>query len=302
MCKESIWMGVHKDTGTSSCLYLWAPTCCVRDGDSRPAEAIYFVPPACTTCTKPSVNTYCDRAYPTCGRCRRTGSPCVFGKHWTQLRPPSTITTTEPARQESIAQSNGVNGTVQGPDQENGERRYSAAQKGKGRASENGVNKFEEDNGRGKRVKKKRRLSATGEVDPESLNADGTVIKKRKQAKASISTSTGTSHQHQHQQLHQVPLEGPLSPEDQAYFDRIEENGKKPRLSEMRATCPVWSTTRKGLQAAAEYLRNPSKTAGASVEIGVGGVARGVILEGVPPSSRCFWGVQEDAGTIMVPM
>lgn len=60
-------------------------------------------------------------------------------------------------------------------------------------------------------------------------------------------------------------------------------------LSDMRLPCPVWSNTRKALQSAVEYLRAPSRTGGASVDIGPGGMARGVILEGKAPTDLDMW-------------
>lgn len=274
-----------------------------------------------------------------CNRCKKVGRTCILGSSWAALRPPTdtpsssppVTSTTHPNGQTDLNRSTmGFVSERDRPAVDKGksreslsstshskapqtndvpisqtledaaganlaERRLSAEEKGKGRATEiQGdtpaiTNGFEEDIGRGKRVKKKRRLSATGEIDPQSVNDRGTVVKRRKQAAAAS--------------ISQPPeMEGPLSVEDQRYFARIKDNETRPRLSEMKGTCPVWSTTRRGLQAGTEYLRNPSRTAGASVEIGVGGVARGLILEGLTASTRHFWGVQGDAGTLVVPM
>jgi hypothetical protein len=94
----------------------------------------------------------------------------------------------------------------------------------------------------------------------------------------------------------------PLSHADQAFADRMEVNRNKIPLGNMKGPCPVWSNTRKGLQSALEYMRNPTKTGGASVDISPGGMARGVILEGQSPSEIMYWGNEENAGTLMLPM
>ncbi len=62
----------------------------------------------------------------------------------------------------------------------------------------------------------------------------------------------------------------------------------------MSGQCSLWAVTRRALQGAAEYLRNPVMTDGASVEIGEGGIARGVILEGQEPEPKGYWGGAED--------
>jgi hypothetical protein len=96
---------------------------------------------------------------------------------------------------------------------------------------------------------------------------------------------------------------GNLSPTDKAFAERVEANNRKPVLGRnIKGLCPVWSNTRRGLQSALEYMRNPVKTAGASVDISPGGMARGVILEGQTPSDLAYWGEKEEGGTLILPM
>jgi hypothetical protein len=96
---------------------------------------------------------------------------------------------------------------------------------------------------------------------------------------------------------------GNLSPTDKAFAERVEANNRKPVLGRnIKGLCPVWSNTRRGLQSALEYMRNPIKTAGASVDISPGGMARGIILEGQTPSDLAYWGENEEGGTLILPM
>jgi hypothetical protein len=146
------------------------------------------------------------------------------------------------------------------------------------------------DGGRGKRTKKKRRLSAGEEIDPDTIDDDGHILLPRKKSHARPSLP--------------VPPPAPVveaksTSEDQAYFDRIEKNNRKPNLKNMRAACPAWATTRRALQSGAEYFRNPKKIEGGSVEVGVGGVARGVIFEGRSVGGGNYWGVKGAAGTMV---
>jgi len=205
--------------------------------------------------------------------------------------PPPLYLSSSPANQENAS------GTSRPQDEEGigsgryGERRLSATEKGKGRASDlsmdpdsSGFLQFEDASSRSKRVRKKRRLSAAGEIDPNDLNDDGSLAKKpRPKPNGHV------------QEL-------PLTAGDRAYFARIEQTALRPPLSDMKGPCPVWAKTRHALQSAAEYLRQPVKTVGASVGIGAGGVARGVILEGQAPGQGVFWGRGKQAGTIVTSM
>lgn len=95
----------------------------------------------------------------------------------------------------------------------------------------------------------------------------------------------------------------PLSQIDQDFEERVKVNSAKPVLGrDIKGRCPVWANTRRGLQSALEYMRNPIKTAGASVDISPGGMARGIILEGETPSALAFWGKGEEGGTLILPM
>jgi hypothetical protein len=141
--------------------------------------------------------------------------------------------------------------------------------------------------GRGKRIRKARRLGSD-ELDPNNLLPDGTLkrVAKKKPPRTTVPVFTAD--------------EPPMTKDDEAYFARVEANAARPALRDMRGACPVWALKRRDLSAAAEYLRDPKKTEGGSVEIGVGGLARGVILEGVAPGQGTFWGKGAQAGTIVV--
>lgn len=167
-------------------------------------------------------------------------------------------------------------------------------EKGKGRAPEttartNGshdVNGAQhDDSGRGKREKKKRRLSNASDEEAQSKS---TKSNKNNQPAGSAS------------RVESLP---PLSKEDQAYFDRVTANRSRPSLGgRMKGPCPVWSNTRRALLSSVEYMANPVRTIGASVAIGPGGMARGIILEGQAPSDLTYWGKGSTGGTLLLPM
>jgi hypothetical protein len=142
---------------------------------------------------------------------------------------------------------------------------------------------LDDDQGRGKRVKKKRRLSANGEVDPTTVDNDGSPLKSVRRT------------------AHSTYIAQPrdVFAADKAYATRLEANASKRPLDGMRSPCPVWANNRRALQAAVEYFRNPIRTEGGSVEVGTGGLARGVILEGTPPGQGTFWGQGNETGTIV---
>lgn len=154
-----------------------------------------------------------------------------------------------------------------------------------------------EDGGRGKRVKKKRRLSASDEVDPSLLNFDGTGIRKPRAPRAVKSGLPG---------LNAEPIrpeDVPPSRADIAHFDAVAKNDARPELHDMRGFAPVWADRRRALASAVESFRAPQPVPGASVSIGPSGIARGVILEGQPPlEMRTYWGTGERIGTIITSM
>jgi hypothetical protein len=144
----------------------------------------------------------------------------------------------------------------------------------------NGTGSQHDESGRGKREKKKRRLSEASEEGGRSAS--------KSKAKATAS--------------HAEP-EIPLSAEDKAYNERLEINRGRPSLGgKMKAACPVWSNTRRALLSSVDYLTNAVKTGGASVDVGPGKMARGIILEGRAPSDLHYWGRGEQGGTLMLPM
>lgn len=189
--------------------------------------------------------------------------------------------------------------------------RLSASAKGKGRAlseedeeednpresPDNGKDDVEA-TGRGKRVRKKRRLSADGEVDPNDYDDDGLPIPKQRPEPP---RSPPAAPPPRADPIGPLIADPPVSPDDERYHERVEANAKKPPLVKMKGPCPVWAHTRRALQSALGYLRNPVKTVGASVEI-EGGIAKGVILEGEPPGEKHYWGTGPLAGTILTSM
>ena len=174
------------------------------------------------------------------------------------------------------------------------ERRHSTEAKGKGRAVDSDkfveVNLFlasDKTDGRVQRARKKRRLSAADEVDPDDLDEDGSLNTKARREPSNL------------QNGHSKDVS--LNAADRLYFARIYQNSQRLPLRDMKGLCPVWAKTRRALQSAADYLREPVKTIGASVHIGVGGIAQGIILEG-QAGQGTFWGTGEQAGTIVTSM
>jgi hypothetical protein len=161
------------------------------------------------------------------------------------------------------------------------EQRYTPMQKGKGRAPSPPTNGYQPYTSRPMPTDNQRR-------DTPAKSSNGT---------------NGTEESHKSTHVAINPLAKlPLSAIDKAFAERVEANNLKPKLKDMNGPCPVWSNTRKGLQSALDYMRNPVKTAGASVDINPGGMARGVILEGQIPSDLAYWGQGTEGGTLILPM
>ncbi|WWC85264.1 uncharacterized protein L201_000126 [Kwoniella dendrophila CBS 6074] len=284
--KRSVWIGIEKDS----------------------SRAVYFLPPTCLCCKNPAVAQHCDRGWPTCSRCIGRGVTCIPGKAWGMMRPKGkrrnlkaeaskskTDTVQTPSKQ-----TNGMPGPSKSTNTTGTTSSQSTSAKGKGKAPEQlyiappplpdlpsvaretpmeidlTVSPIDQ-----MTSSKKRRLSSTAEADP-----------KRVRRKSNTIRDTNSL----------LPLSSdlPLSKTDREYFSRLEDNARKSPLTDMRGPCPVWAKTRRSLQVAAEYFRNPTSSAGASVEIGAGGIARGVILEGeVMGAQGLFWGQGKDTGIIM---
>nr|XP_019013326.1 uncharacterized protein I206_01392 [Kwoniella pini CBS 10737]OCF52107.1 hypothetical protein I206_01392 [Kwoniella pini CBS 10737] len=277
--KRSVWIGIEKDS----------------------SRAVYFLPPTCQCCKNPAVAQHCDRGWPKCARCVGRGVICIPGKAWGMMRPKgkrrnlkAEAAKTKPFN--DVLQDTS-NGGLPGPSNSpfTGIGRLSSKEKGKAPAhtyipppplpslpDENRATSMSIDQPPSllqSKPQKKRKLSIAVEGDPKRV--------RRKSNRDAVGPLTH-------------PTDLPLTRNDQAYFSRLEDNARKPPLSDMYGPCPVWAKTKSALQSAAEYLREPRSTAGASVEIGVGGVARGVILEGeVKGVQGNFWGSGRDSGTII---
>ncbi|ORY25750.1 hypothetical protein BCR39DRAFT_543219 [Naematelia encephala] len=266
--QSSVWMGVSK----------------------KSSEAVYFVPTTCKTCSSPSVNKFCDRGVPVCGRCKSGGYTCQPGGSWMIMRPRA-------HRKSRKSDINNGHEPEHSPKIE--EKRFSTAEKGKGKVtsfdpSDEDVTRSrdatpEEDGGRGKRVRKKRRLSLTGEVDPETVNDDGIIAKKFR--RKSRPTNDGTEGR-----------QPALTADDKAWQARVQANAAKPPLANLDGNYPIWANTRAALRDATTYLRDPVKTVGGSVEIGTGGIARGVLLEGKADPMWAYWSTDESSRYLCLPL
>jgi hypothetical protein len=219
-------------------------------------EVVFFIPGSCTECLR--LQQHCDRSSPTCGRCRKREATCKL-QNYKHLR---------------------MSGPVRPP-----------PEKGKGRA-----NGEESDEGRGKRVKKKRRLSAADEMDPNTLNFDGTGIRKAR-ARPSKPPALPSS-----RAGYLRPEDVTPTPEDEAYA--VLAAREAPALEDPRGIPPFWAERRLALQGALLNFGDPVRTTGASVGIGRSGVATSIVLDGAPNESveAHFFGTGERAGTILANM
>ncbi|WVF72399.1 hypothetical protein IAT40_007214 [Kwoniella sp. CBS 6097] len=268
--QRSVWMGVEKDS----------------------ARAVYFLPPTCQCCKHPAVAQHCDRGWPNCARCLARGVTCIPGKAWGMMRPKGkrrNLKAEAAKNRAAAAQAStplSTSALVEGP-------RYSAAEKGKARASESQLLPF---------TSSAQQLPVEAQHTAMDLDpASGTshVTKKRRSSTAAENGAKRVRRKSGRDSL--GPLQGdiPLSPADRAYFTRLEVNNHKRPLVDMNGPCPVWAKTRRALQASVEYMRDPKQTAGGRVEIGVGGIARGLILEGDIEAQGLYWGTGEHSGTII---
>jgi len=156
--------------------------------------------------------------------------------------------------------------------------------------------------GRGKRIKKKRRLSAADEIAPSPVKPNAPAKKSR----------PSTAHVVPKKERPDLPAALPLPPQtpqssqtrsQKEYNARLITNRSKPALDQAAlASIPVWADTHRALLVCSEYLNRPSKTHGASVEIGAGGLARGLILEGVAPGYGNYWRTDNSVGSIIINM
>ena len=292
--QASVWMGVASTGEFHSFIHPFASPYLIRkrilaiDAEGL-GRAVYFVPSSCGVCAAPNAGRSCDRGFPRCGQCRQRGIECKPSDKWASVKRSTAASTSAPIypRSDPHHLSNGATSTSASTP-----IGISSSHKGKERASQEAasntalrINDSSPDNGRGKRVKKKRRLSATGEIDPSEVPLNGTIRKSR----PSVPRAP-------------PPPRPTLSASERAYNERVRLNKLKPVLKDMRGGYPMWARTRRSLMTMAEYLRNPIRTDGASVDIGHGEIARGVILEGEAPGRPGFWSQDKWAGTIVASM
>lgn len=254
----------------------------------------YFVPATCQSCSHPSSNAHCDRGYPTCGRCRQRGLSCVTGNTWRYLR----LAKAKRAKEEG-ADSDDVYGLTSNPDHSHDRRHNFEGRNTKRTADDyyDTQDPYDKILRIGKKAKPFEPLTAPYPFPPYPSSSNDTPVAPKP------GHNTHAVSKRPVRNAPKVPTADPaMTANDRAYFARIEANDRKEGLKAMKGECPVWADTRKALCSAVEYLRNPSKTVGASVEVGKGGIARGVILEGQAPGSKTFWGRGERAGTIVCSM
>ncbi|OCF35309.1 hypothetical protein I316_02855 [Kwoniella heveanensis BCC8398] len=266
--KRSVWMGVEKDT----------------------SRAVYFLPPTCQCCKHPAVAQHCDRGWPECARCLGRGSTCIPGKAWGMMRPKGkrrNLKAEAAKNRAEAARASAPLSTTALPE----EQRHSTAEKGKARASESN------------------HLPIVPSTHQMPINAqhiamdlDSSQLQATKKRRSSVGGENSAKRARRKSGRDSLaPLQGEIliTPADRAYLDRLEANNRKPPLTNMNGPCPVWAKTRRALQSAVEYLRDPKQTAGGSVELGVGGIARGLILEGDVGAQGLYWGTGEHSGTII---
>lgn len=288
--RSSVWMKTVPSTGTQKSLFgsLQLAT------DGTPDEVRFFVPNSCQECLVGKA--LCDRDTPSCSRCARLERTCVPGdllviKMNEPPAPPPRAPQPAPLRSPDKGKGRAVPG-ADSDDNESADEREHGHEHEHDHDHEHDADTTE--GGRGKRVRKKRRLSASDELDPNLLNFDGTGLRKPRSRVSRVAHHLPPAHS------------GPLRPEDvvdkdTSYRDAVVANDAREALGDMRGFCPAWTDRRRALFTAAEYLRNPISTTGASVDIGASGLARGVILEG-HTISPAYWGEGRMAGTIVAPI
>ncbi|WVQ78260.1 hypothetical protein IAT38_000344 [Cryptococcus sp. DSM 104549] len=292
--------------------------------DNKSSRAVYFLTPTCLTCRHPAFAQHCDRSWPACQRCVSRGVTCIKGKAWGVMRPrtrrksgsaaspvvkPRSITRT--SELDSAAAGRRDKGKGKEVDAEGEHSEMAIDELPLAGSSQHGDVEMVEASGEeptfsGTLSKKRSHSFISGSADG-SLPPPSGASPNAPVPTLAFSTEDPTAKRPRHTtHSPSLPLPAttnashlPLSSTDQRYFARLDANTRKAPLAEMLGPCPVWAKTRRSLQAAVEYLREPSKTAGASVDIGVGGIARGVILEGMADAQGIYWGQGDNVGTIM---
>ncbi|KAK4687126.1 hypothetical protein P7C73_g2983, partial [Tremellales sp. Uapishka_1] len=280
----SVWMGVEK----------------------QDHKAVYFLPPTCRCCNQPSVAQHCDRGWPKCARCVVRGIECIPGSSWGTMKPKAkrrnlkaeALQEISKLRASREAEMQNLPQTVE--ETMDDSERYTAEEKGKGRADVVDSEGDGAENGRGKRVKKKRRFSSAEDplLSSPPYSPAGPIPKKARSSEDPPLDMVDPPLDIVDPLPTLEPSVPSLNADDVRYHERILQNAERPPLTNMKHPCPVWSRTRKALLSSVEYCRNPIKIPGGSVDVGLGGMARSVILEG-ESVGETFWGTGSMAGTIV---
>ena len=146
--------------------------------------------------------------------------------------------------------------------------------------------------GRGKRIKKPRRLSDADEVDPN------------KRSKSDPPRPASQSRNQLPFNTRHILRPEDVSPtvQDKVYLQGVKENRHKETIP-MSGPCPLWGLRREPFIAALGFTEDLSYEATGAAVYCVNGdtQAAGVVLEG-RPTLKAFWGVKEDTGTIVAAM
>ncbi|OWT42197.1 hypothetical protein C362_00569 [Cryptococcus neoformans Bt1] len=293
--------------------------------DEQTSRAVYWITPTCLCCKHPAFAQHCDRGWPACARCTSRGINCLPGKQWGNLRAKSrrkgTVSFVPAPRattSRSVRLSNAAKLAIEAAEAASvaAPTEVTKASKSNPKPKATTIVDIEMTNGQKANGTKSTNSAPSPLTVPAEITSPAVPIpivtaplpaavslpntSKRPHSALAIPSSKNEVFTKRPRQKVPFPKSVPFSsPDDELYFARLKANELKPALSDTRGLCPVWAQTRRGLQAALEYFREPKRTSGASVDISGGGVARGVLLEGAVEAQGVYWGQGERIGTIM---